>query len=78
MAKVLKDFLPNNRAFILRKHGALAWGESLEEALGGIERIEHAAKILAISETLGGARKLSEKNLKSLWKIRKKLAPHIL
>jgi L-fuculose-phosphate aldolase len=39
MAEALIPFLPRNRAMILARHGGVTWGESLEEALNGMERI---------------------------------------
>ena len=39
---------------ILARHGGLSWGESLEEAYMGMERMEHSAYILYLAQTLGG------------------------
>ncbi|MBI1860314.1 MAG: class II aldolase/adducin family protein [Deltaproteobacteria bacterium] len=60
LAGSILPFLPLSRAMVLGRHGALAWGETLEEALNGIERMEHAAIILATAERLGGAKALPQ------------------
>jgi L-fuculose-phosphate aldolase len=41
MGTHLTPFLPQHRALILSRHGAVAWGEDLDEAHRGMERIEH-------------------------------------
>lgn len=60
MAEALHPYLPHHRALILGRHGALAWGETLDEAYNGLERIEHAAQILKDAvELAGGIAKLT-------------------
>jgi len=58
LADSILPYLPRSRAMILGRHGALSWGESHEEALNGIERLEHAALILTYAEMLGGPKPL--------------------
>ena len=53
MGAVLLPFLPAHRLLLLSRHGALAWGESMEEAVNGIERVEHSALILKGSRGAG-------------------------
>jgi L-fuculose-phosphate aldolase len=55
MGEVLAPFLPGSRLLVLSRHGALAWGETLEEAYNGMERLEHACQILKAAFELGGA-----------------------
>lgn len=55
MASALAPHLPACRVLILARHGAVAWGESVEEAYDAIERLEHAAWMLKLAEELGGA-----------------------
>ena len=55
MGEVLAPFLPENRLMVLARHGALAWGGTLEEAHNGMERLEHACQILKAAGELGGA-----------------------
>lgn len=66
LAASIQSFLPQHRAVILGRHGALSWGESVEEALNGIERMEHAALILGHAEMLGGAKGLPESEIEWL------------
>ena len=46
MGAQLLPFLPAHRLMILARHGGLCWGDTLEEALGGLERLEQVARIL--------------------------------
>lgn len=58
LARSIVPYLPSHRAIILGRHGALSWGEDFEEALNGIERMEHAAMVLALTMSIGGAKPL--------------------
>ena len=78
MGEVLLPFLPQYRALILARHGALGWGESLEEATYAIERIEHTAMILLSAHQLGGITCLPEEEVRFLRDLRKKLGEKIL
>lgn len=66
MAARLASFLPHCRAMVLARHGAVCWGETLDEAFRGIERIEHCARILATAVVLGGLSKLPAKEVAAL------------
>lgn len=70
MAENLKPLLPKYRAIILARHGALSWGESMEEAVNGMERMEHVAQILASAKALGGITSLPSDQLTKLNKMR--------
>lgn len=78
MGKVLKDFLPKHRALILRNHGAVTWGEDLEEVYRGMERIEHSAQILAAAKQLGGLHPLPNEEIEYLYEMRKKIGDILL
>ncbi|OFZ28985.1 MAG: aldolase [Bdellovibrionales bacterium RIFCSPHIGHO2_01_FULL_40_29] len=78
MGKVLAPFLPKHQAMILRNHGALAWGESLDEAYRGMERIEHSAQILAAAVQLGGLHPLPKEEIAYLYELRKKIGDVLL
>jgi L-fuculose-phosphate aldolase len=61
MGAVLQPYLPQHRLIVLPRHGSLSWGETLEEAHGGIERIEHVATTLMHAQAIAGpGRPLSE------------------
>jgi L-fuculose-phosphate aldolase len=78
MGTALLPFLPAHRLLILARHGGLAWGESVQEAVGGMERLEQVAEILWKAETLGGAKPLAPSELVELRALRAKLGPRIL
>ncbi len=78
MGKVLTSFLPKHRALILRRHGAVTWGEDLEEAYRGMERIENSAQILAAAQQLGGLTPLPAEEIKYLYELREKLGDTLL
>jgi L-fuculose-phosphate aldolase len=62
----------------LRRHGAVTWGEDLDEAYRGMERIEHSAQILAAAEKLGGLSPLPDEEIKYLYELRKKIGDILL
>ena len=62
----LKPFVKKSKALILSHHGAVVWGESLEEAFLIMEQLEHSCKILCLSESLGRTKKLSQKEIQKL------------
>lgn len=78
MGEVLSGFLPQNRVMILGRHGALSWGEDLEEAYNGMERLEHAAQILKYAKELGGITELPKVEVDALFEMRKKLGERTL
>ena len=78
LAKSIEPFVQSHRAIILGRHGALSWGESIEEALNGIERIEHAAVILAQAALLGGAKPLPAHEVQWLRERRRELGDKTL
>lgn len=78
MGTNLHPFLPACRALVLARHGALSWGESLEEAYNGIERIEHSAVILKAAHELGGLSALPATEVEELRMLRAKLGERIL
>ncbi len=49
MGDCLLPFLPGHKVLIMQKHGAVAWGETIEEAYRGIERVEHISYILKLA-----------------------------
>ncbi|MBP1771561.1 MAG: hypothetical protein H6P99_724 [Holophagaceae bacterium] len=78
MGENLLPFLPAHRLMILARHGGLCWGEHLDEAVGGMERLEQVATILWKAETLGGAQPLAVSDLAELRALRAKLGPKII
>lgn len=78
MGENLLSFLPDCRLMILGRHGALAWGESLEEAYNGIERLEHAAVTLGHAHALGGLTSLPPEEVARLREMRSRMSGRTL
>ncbi len=78
MGTALHKFLPQHRALILGRHGAVTWGQDLEEALNGMERIEHSAQILWLAEQLGGSKPLPSEEVAALQEMRLKIGDRLL
>ena len=78
MGKALRPYLPQSRVMILAHHGGLCWGESLEEAHMGMERMEHAAHILHLAQTLGGLTHLPDEELQDLKRMRQQMGNRTL
>lgn len=73
MGNNLLKFLPKHRVMILARHGGLTWGESLEEAHRGMERLEHTAQVLYYAKNLGGLTELPTEQVIQLKTMRKKI-----
>jgi len=78
MGEVLVPHLPDCRVMILARHGALSWGEDLEEAYNGMERLEHSATILKLAKDLGGITNLSPVEVEFLKQLRIQIGPRTL
>ena len=68
MGESLKNFVKTSKALILSHHGAVVWGENLEEAFLIMEQLEHSCKILCLSESIGKTKTLSKKEINKLKK----------
>ena len=73
MGDMLNPFLPDHRVMILGRHGAVSWGEDLDEAINGMERLEHAATILYHANHLGGLSEISDEDFEKLLALRAEL-----
>lgn len=78
MAERIRPYLPECQAMILSHHGALTWGESLGEALNGMERIEHSATILKHAQELGGLNPLAPEEVAQLRELRRGIGARLL
>jgi L-fuculose-phosphate aldolase len=78
MGEALKPYLPSSRAMILARHGAVCWGESLEEALNGMERVEHSAYMLWLAEALGGSKAMAGSEVEALKAMRASFGESLL
>ncbi|MCZ0931567.1 MAG: class II aldolase/adducin family protein [Oligoflexia bacterium] len=68
LGESLIPFVQNSKALILSHHGAVVWGENLQEAFSIMEQLEHACKILCLSEAMGQTKTLSQKEVNELLK----------
>ena len=78
MGDHIRAYLPKHKVMILSRHGSLAWGESLEEAYRGTERLEHSAKILFYAKQLGELHPLEKRERDVLYKMRQEMGNKIL
>jgi L-fuculose-phosphate aldolase len=78
MGTQLHPYLPECRAMVLRRHGALCWGESLMEAYCGMERIEHSAEILWKAQTMGELSRLPTEEVEALREMRRNMGAKLL
>lgn len=67
----LVPFINKCDAILLANHGAITYGETLEKAWFGMQRLEHYAEISYHARKLGGEKEISEKNVDKLLDIRK-------
>jgi len=63
---------------ILARHGALCWGESVQEAAHAMERLEHCAEILMRAKLLGGLTTLSPEQTQQLYQIRESIGDKVI
>lgn len=78
MGMALRAFLPNHRALILARHGAVCWGETLDEAVNGMERVEHSSQILWLASQLGTLESMPEEELRHLRAMREQIGDKLL
>ncbi|HVP07091.1 MAG TPA: class II aldolase/adducin family protein [Candidatus Acidoferrum sp.] len=69
----LEPYVDNHHAFLLRNHGVLTTGRSLEEAYNRLETVEHYAKILFLALQLGNVNHIPTEDFKRLDDLRRKL-----
>lgn len=78
LGDVLMPYLPAHRLMVMARHGGLAWGESLDEAYNGMERLEHICQILKAAHELGGFTQLPAEELAALRGRRAAMGPKLL
>lgn len=78
MAQAVARWVDRHQVMVLARHGVLSWGRDLEEAYMGVERVEHAARILWLAEVIGGLTSLPADEVQALRDIRKKAGDRIL
>ncbi len=58
LSEAIRDLILEYDAVLLAHHGALTLGRDLEDAGNKMEKVEHAALVVALATLLGGARPL--------------------
>ncbi len=71
--KSLAPFVEQNNAFLLRNHGLLTIGRSLDEAYNRMETVEHYAQIVHHAYQLGSVNAIPTEDYQRLEKMRQKL-----
>ncbi len=71
--KSLEPHIEKNNAFLLRNHGLLTIGRSLDEAYNRHETVEHYARIVHLARTLGNVDSIPSDDFKRLERMRHKL-----
>ena len=71
--KSIEPFVEKSNAFLLRNHGLLTIGRSLDEAFNRHEIVEHYARIVHLARQLGNINAIPSDDFKRLEKIRLKL-----
>ena len=69
----IEAFIERYNAILLRNHGVLTFGATIEEAYYRMETVEHFAEITLAAKTLGGAAPLSRDDVRKLLEVREKL-----
>lgn len=69
LADSLTHYLDRHDAFILERHGTLAVGQTVAEAYGRTERIEHAAHVLWLAYSVGRPLPLPDHEARELTRI---------
>lgn len=73
LPKSLEPFIEENNAFLLRNHGLLTIGRSIEEAFNRHEIVEHYARIVHLARQLGNLNSIPSDDFKRLEKMRRKM-----
>jgi L-fuculose-phosphate aldolase len=69
VAASLSPFVKDADAILLANHGVVTYGVGLYEAYFKMEKVEHAAHIMFVASTLGGARSLTREDVEKLRKV---------
>jgi L-fuculose-phosphate aldolase len=71
--KSLEPFIEKNNAFLLRNHGVLTIGRTLDEAYNRLEMLEHYARIVHYAHQLGNVNSIPSEDYQRLERMRQKL-----
>jgi len=71
-AEVIRPFVKDHNAMLLRQHGSLTLGKNLDEALIHLERIEHVSEIYWRAKMIGTVRRVPPEAQADLIALREK------
>ena len=71
-AEVIRPFVKNHNAMLLRQHGSLTFGKNLDEALIHLERIEHVSEIYWRAKMMGTVKRVPPEAQAQLISLREK------
>jgi L-fuculose-phosphate aldolase len=70
LSEGMLPYLDKYDALLLANHGAVAWGETLNQAFFRMDTVEHFARITLVAELLGGPRALPRVEIAKLFAAR--------
>lgn len=73
IADSISPYINNHNGVLLENHGALTWGENLDQAYFLMESLEFCAKVNWIARQMNGDRELSISNVERLLDIKRQL-----
>jgi L-fuculose-phosphate aldolase len=73
LASAISPFILNHNGALLENHGALTWGENLDQAYFLMESLEFCAKVNWIARQMNGDRELNTTNVDRLLEIKRHL-----
>ena len=65
-AEAVKPFLNDHDALVLTRHGVLVLGSDLTDAIGRLEQLEYAARIIYLARAIGPVRKMAPQEVAQL------------
>lgn len=68
-ARIIRELVVKHDAIILRNHGSLTVGKHLDDALIFLERVEHAAQVQILAQSLGKVTPMPDAMLPQMWAI---------
>jgi L-fuculose-phosphate aldolase len=75
LAESVVPYIQDSRGILLRFHGAVTFGATIDEAGRLMETLEHVAQIDLLTRQLGSSETLGEAEVHELDQLRKRLAP---
>jgi L-fuculose-phosphate aldolase len=73
LASAISPFILNHNGVLLENHGALTWGDNLDQAYFLMESLEFCAKVNWIARQMNGDRELNITNVERLLEIKRHL-----